>query len=81
MAAAPDHEIHFEVDDENVETPDRDLTVRGILELAKVDPDTHFLQLVEGGKPGKEFKNLDEEVHLHPGIAFVSVFTGPTHVS
>lgn len=73
--------IHFKVDDEDLETTHKELTVREILELAKKDPATNYLQLVAGGKPGKEFKNLDEQVHIHPGIEFVSVFTGPTHVS
>jgi hypothetical protein len=73
--------IHSRVDDEDLETTEKELTVHRILELAKLEPETHYLQLVKGGKPGESFKDLDQKIHLHPGIEFVSVFTGPTHVS
>lgn len=73
--------IHFKVDDERVETASKELTVREIIELGEEDPDTHYLQLVHGGKPGISYKNLDETIKLHEGIEFVTVFTGPTHVS
>ena len=73
--------IHFKVDDEELETTEKELTVGEILTLAELDPATHYLQLVKGGKPGESFKDLDQNIHLHPGIKFASVFTGPTHVS
>lgn len=81
MEAATEHVIHFKVDGEDVETTEKDLTVRAIIGLANEDPDTHYLQLVHGGKPGTEYKNLDETIKVHEGIEFVTVFTGPTHVS
>jgi len=75
-------EIQFKVDDEEVKTTAHELTARQILELAGLDPDQHYLVLVKGGKPDKSFeKTPNEEIHLHPGIEFASVYTGPTHVS
>lgn len=81
MEAATKHVIHFKVDDEDVESTEKELAVRAIIELGGEDPDTHYLQLVHGGKPGTEYKDLDEKIKLHEGIEFVTVFTGPTHVS
>lgn len=80
-AAAKEHEIHFKVDDEDLETTQKELTGTEILKLAELDEATHYLQLVKGGKPGEAFKDNTVKIHLHPGIEFVSVFTGPTHVS
>lgn len=78
---AKTHLIDFKVDDEDLETTERQLTVATIIEMAGEAPDTHYLQLVHGGKPGTEFKDLSELVELHEGIEFVTVYTGPTHVS
>jgi hypothetical protein len=76
------HEIEFKVDDETLETDDRELTPRQILELAHLDPAEHYLVLVKGGKPDTSYETTpDTPIHLHPGIEFASVFTGPTHVS
>lgn len=78
---AKTHVIHFKVDDEDLETTHKELPVREIIELAGEDPDTHYLQLVKGGKPGKDYKDLNETIKLHEGIEFATVYTGPTHVS
>ena len=76
------HEIHFKVDDEPLETDLRELTPRQILELAELDPAEHYLVLVKGGKPDTSYEGKpDTPIHLHRGIEFASVFTGPTHVS
>lgn len=76
------HEIEFKVDDEELKTTDRELTPRRILELAELDPTQHYLVLVKGGKPDTSYETTpDTPIHLHPGIEFASVFTGPTHVS
>jgi hypothetical protein len=76
------HTIEFEVDDEPVETTEKELTPREILQLAKLDPAQHYLVLVKGGKPDTSYETTpDTKIHLHPGIQFASVFTGPTHVS
>lgn len=76
------HEIDFTVDGETLEATAKELTPRQILELAGLDPSQHYLVLVKGGKPDTSFETTsDEEIHLHPGIGFASVFTGPTHVS
>jgi hypothetical protein len=76
------HVIEFTVDGEPIETTERELTPREILTLAELDPAQHYLVLVKGGKPDKSYEATpDEKIHLHPGIEFASVFTGPTHVS
>jgi len=81
-AQSKTHEIEFKVDDEEFVTPERELTPRQILELAELDPTQHYLVLVKGGKPDKSYETTpDTPIHLHPGIEFASVFTGPTHVS
>ena len=81
-AQSKTHEIEFKVDDEILETSERELTPRQILELAELDPSQHYLVLVKGGKPDTSYETTpDTPIHLHPGIEFASVFTGPTHVS
>lgn len=81
-AQSKTHEIEIKVDDETLETALRELTPRQILELADLDPAQHYLVLVKGGKPDTSYEATpDTPIHLHPGIEFASVFTGPTHVS
>ena len=81
-AQSKTHEIEIKVDDETLETDQRELTPHQILELAELDPAQHYLVLVKGGKPDTSYETTpDTPIHLHPGIEFASVFTGPTHVS
>jgi hypothetical protein len=81
-AQSKSHEIDFSVDGEPLETTSQQLTATQILELAELDPSQHYLVLVKGGKPDTSYETTpNEEIHLHPGIEFASVFTGPTHVS
>lgn len=76
------HEIEFTVDDETLQTTERELTPRQILELAELDPAEHYLVLVKHGKPHTSYETTpDTPIRLHPGVEFASVFTGPTHVS
>ena len=72
--------IAFYVDEETVETTDPTLTVRRILELAGLDPLTHYLIEIRGSNqiPHKEG---DEELRVHEKQKFLSVFSGPTPVS
>ncbi len=78
----PHHVIEFTVDGEPIETTAHTLTARAILTLAELDPAQHYLVLLKDGKQEKSYEGApDEEIHLHPGIAFASVYTGPTHVS
>lgn len=81
-AQSKPHETEFTVDGEELKTTERELTPRQILELAELDPTQHYLVLVKGGKPDTSYETTpDTPIHLHPGIEFASVFTGPTHVS
>ena len=75
------HAIDVYVDGEKLETRQHELTARQILELAGLDPDTHYLVKIQGRHqiPYKEDPNA--EIRLHDGIEFISVSTGPTPVS
>ena len=76
------HEIEFTVDDETLETTEKELTPRQILELAQIDPAENYLVLIKHGKPHTSYETTpDTPIHVHAGEVFASVFTGPTHVS
>ena len=77
---AEQHLIHFEVDAEHLETTDKTLTVAQVLELAHLDPATHYLIEIDG-QHQKKHTDPDEQLHLHEHERFISVFTGPTPVS
>jgi hypothetical protein len=77
----PPHTIEFFVDGEKFETPTHELTARQILELAGVDPGTHYLVLIQGRHQIPYKNDPDAEIRLHEGIEFISVSTGPTPVS
>jgi hypothetical protein len=72
--------ITFFVDGEKLETSHHSLTVAQILEIAGLDPKTHYLIELRGGHQVK-FENLNEELHLHEDEKFISVFSGPTPLS
>lgn len=73
--------IHFTVNGRPVETDAKELTVRQILLLAGLDPDTHYLVEKKPGDHEKELRDLNEEVKLHDKMEFLAFFTGPTPVS
>lgn len=77
---APKHQIDFSVDEEIIITYSSILTVRQVLELAKLDPSNHYLILVRGNTQ-EPLKDLDAEVHLHEKEKFISVYTGGTPLS
>jgi hypothetical protein len=69
------------VDDEAIETAEHKLTVREVLTLAGISPDSYYLVEVNG-KHQVSFQNkLDETVNIHEKAKFVTVSTGPTPVS
>ena len=46
-----------------------------------IDPDTHYLKLI-GGKHQESYKDKpNEPIHMHKGMTFISIATGPTPVS
>jgi len=75
------HVIHFSVDGEELETSDRELTPRQILAIAEIDPATHYLVQIQGRHQIPYQDKPDEPIHMHEGLKFISVSTGPTPVS
>jgi len=75
------HVFSFTVDGEPFETHEHVLTPRMIMSLAGVDPDIHYLVLVEG-RQQKSFEGRpNEEIHMRNHMKFLTVSTGPTPVS
>jgi hypothetical protein len=79
--AKKDHEIHFFVDGEPVETDRREMTPNEIIsEFGKKDPATNYL--VQIGPPRISYQGKgDESIKLHEGERFQIISTGPTPVS
>lgn len=75
------HAISYTVDDEPFETAERTLTPRKILELAGIDPATHYLVQVEGRHQTSYQAEPEATLHMRPGMTFISVSTAPTPVS
>jgi hypothetical protein len=75
--------ITYAVDDEPQTTTDKTLTPRQILSAAGINASTHYLVLLRGNSGEKESyqTKMDETIHIHPQMRFVSVSTGPTTVS
>ena len=74
------HSFDFTVDDETFKTDQHTLTARAILEIAGVDPSSHYLVEIHG-REQTEHKDLNDEIHMHEHAKFISVSTGPTPVS
>jgi uncharacterized protein YabE (DUF348 family) len=73
--------ITFTVNGKTVETTEHTLTVRRILELAGLDPNTHYLVEKHGDGKETEYRDLNADVHVHDKQVFLAFFTGPTPVS
>ncbi len=75
--------ITYHLDDEPQTTNDKTLTPRQILTDAGIDTATHYLVLLRGnsGERTSYQGKLDETIHMHPNMRFLSVSTGPTPVS
>jgi hypothetical protein len=74
------HVTTFFVDNEPLTTTEKSLTVKEILEKAKLDSANHYLIELRGDHQ-IDHKDLTEEVKIHEGEKFISVFTGETPVS
>jgi hypothetical protein len=75
------HVTTFEVDGEPVETTEKTLTPNQIMELAGVDPATHYLVELKGREQESYEGRADEPIHVHEKQKFITVATGPTPVS
>lgn len=77
----PHPTVTFTVDDEPITTEDRRLSPVEILDLAGVDPGTHYLVQVIGRHQISYQDKPNEKIKVHPHEVFVTVSTGPTPVS
>ena len=77
------HEIHFLLDGEPETTTEDELTPNQIIEnFAHLDPKTHYLVRMEGGKKIESYQGKgDIPIELHNGMQFQVISTGPTPVS
>lgn len=82
--AANPHVIDYRVDDEPQETTEKVLTPRQIMEQAKphpIDPAAYYLVQIEGTHQVSYEGKLDEPIHMHEKMKFVTLAVGPTPVS
>lgn len=73
--------FQFTVDDEPFSTHEHTLTPIQILEIAGLDPATHYLVQIQGNHQVSYKDKPNEPIHMHQHAKFVSVFTGDTTVS
>ena len=71
----------FTVDDEPFSTHEHTLTPTQILQIAEIDPTTHYLVEIRGNHQLSYKDKPNEPIHMHQHAKFVSVFTGETPVS
>jgi len=71
----------FYVDGETVTTQIQDLSQKQIMELARVNPATNYLVLVEGRHQTSYKDDPNTPIEVHENETFVTVSTGPTPVS
>jgi hypothetical protein len=76
----PGTPFRITIDGEEYETSEHQLTVRQILELAGVDPNTH--QLIEiRGRLQEPRDDLDQVIKVNSGLKFVTVSREPVPVA
>lgn len=61
------------VDGKDYETHEHILTPRQILEKAKIDPQKYYLVQIEGQHQVSYQGKLDEQIHMHENMKFVTV--------
>ena len=77
----PPHSITFTVDGEPVTTTEDKLTPNQILQLARIDSSTHYLEKIDGLEHTSYEGKGDEPIRVHEREVFVSIPTGPTPTS
>jgi hypothetical protein len=83
-AQAPEHqqhEIEFTVDGEPVRTTEHQLTPVQIMELAGVDPATHYLKEIRGQQQISYRDTPNDPIHVHNNQRFITNSLEPTPVS
>lgn len=75
------HHFTIYIDGESFEAPEKTMTANAILALGGLSTDENYLVEIKG-KHQESFEGKGgEEIHLHEGSKFISVFFGPTPVS
>lgn len=74
---------HFEItiDGETYEAPEKTMTPNELLSLAGISVADHYLVEIKGKHQDSLEGQADNDVHLHEGASFISVFTGATPVA
>lgn len=81
-ALKPDpHEIEFTVDGETVTTTEHELTPVQIMQLAGVDPGSHYLKEIRGQQQISYKDTPNEPIHVHNNQRFITNSLEPTPVS
>lgn len=81
MATQQGPSFDFTVDGEPLTTTEHILTPTRILELAGKDPQTRYLVQVIGRNQESYQDRPNEELHMHQGMTFISIASGPTPVA
>lgn len=71
----------FYIDGEAFEAPEKTMTANEILSLGGLSTDEHYVVEIKGKHQESFEGKSDEEIHLHEGSKFISVFTGATPVA
>ncbi len=71
----------YSVDDEPQSTSEHTLTPVQILQIAGIDPSAHYLVQIIGNHQESYQNKMEEPIHMHEHMKFISVSTGPTTVS
>lgn len=75
------HVIKFTVDGEPVETTEHELTPVQIMQLANVDPATHYLKQIEGQHQISYKDTPNDPIKIHEKQRFITNSLEPTTVS
>lgn len=75
------HLIEFTVDGERVTTTMRELTPVQIMQLAGVDPSTHYLKEIRGHRQISYKDHPEDSIRVHDHQRFITNSLEPTPVS
>lgn len=73
--------FEFTVDGESYSTSEHTRTPAQILQIAGLDPTTHYLVELKNKKQESYKDRMNDSIHMHQKMEFLSVFVGPTPVS
>jgi hypothetical protein len=73
--------FQFTVDGESYSTTEHILTPIQIMQLAGIDPVTHYLVQLIGQNQESFQDEPNKEIHMHQHMRFIAIPTGPATVS